>query len=77
MSGKNCRYILVYKISGYADDGGGTFYEEFGMRYQDMDKRVNELADSYEERFSIVCAGFLQTPIEYKPVVYVREYRRD
>lgn len=69
-----CKYILVYELAGYPEEGGGTYAEEFGMEDQEMHSRVNELANE-NSGFSVVFAGFLQTEYEYEPVNIVTEYR--
>ena len=65
--------ILVYDISDYPEMGGGVQFENFEEE-TDMHKRVDELANQYKERFSVICAGWLQTEYEYKPVVQIIKY---
>lgn len=46
-----CKYILVYDISDYPENGGGMYAEEFGMEENNLHKRVNELANENKGKF--------------------------
>lgn len=64
------KYILVYKLGGYIDDGGGTYTQEFGMEEQKMHETVEGLVKTHKDNFTIVYAGFLQTEYKYEVIEY-------
>lgn len=68
------RYILVYDINDYADNGGGTYFKSF-KEENDLHKEVNNLASSYKELFTITCAGVLVKTYEYEPVIQTLFYK--
>jgi hypothetical protein len=67
------RYLLVYHIADYAENGGGAIAEDF-QNENEMHNRVNELAELHKEIFSVKYAGWLQTEFEYHPVTQVIKY---
>jgi hypothetical protein len=69
------RYILGYSISGYPDDGGGTFFEDFND-VSAMDQRVNELLKTNKENFNIDFAVFVSRFYTYEPVNITTEFKR-
>jgi hypothetical protein len=64
------KYILVYKIGGYSDDGGGMYAEQFGMEERKMHEAVDELVKIHKNNVTVVYAGFLQTEYKYEIVEY-------
>ena len=69
------KYILVYDVHTYYDDGGGLKAEEFGNEENEMHERVNELAKELKDKFEVIYAGFLQIEYEYEAVKQVIEYQ--
>jgi hypothetical protein len=63
------KYILVYSIDDYPDNGGGTFIE-YPKDESDLIERVNLLNTKYQEIFKVECAGFLSSEITFKAVKY-------
>lgn len=57
------KYILVYDVDGYPDEGGGTQCEEFDSG-EALDKRVEEI---YQEGHTLMLAGQLKE-IKYKTI---------
>ncbi len=64
------KYILVYELGGYPDEGGGMYAQEFGMDERSMHETVEELVKTHKDNLTIVYAGFLQTEYKYKTVEY-------
>ena len=64
------KYVLVYELEGYPEDGGGTYSEQFGMDKYKMHNFVQKLVTQYKERFTLVFAGFLQQEYTYETVEY-------
>jgi hypothetical protein len=64
------RYILVYKLGGYPEDGGGTYAQEFGMEENKMHETVEELVKTHMDNFTIIYAGFLKKEYKYETVKY-------
>ena len=55
------KYILIYNIDDFHENGGGVVYEEskdFSEK-ENIIKRINELAVSYGSRFEFITAGSL------------------
>ena len=69
------RYILHYEVASLYNHEPSEIddYEYFSDK-EDMHKRVNELADKYEERFSVNLAGYLQKEYRYNAVEIVKKY---
>lgn len=64
------KYILVYELSGYPDDGGGIYTQEFGMEEQKMHQSVGDLVKTHKDDLTIIYAGFLQVEYKYKAIEY-------
>ena len=41
------KYILVYELGGYPEEGGGTYTQEFGMEERKMHEKVEELVKTH------------------------------
>jgi len=65
------KYILVYEIDDYPDNGGGTKYEEFNT-VEALDKRVIEIYNFHD----ITIAGKVEE-FKYKPVETVTKIERE
>jgi len=66
------KYILVYDVSGYPEEGGGTYYEDFES-VESLDKRVSQIMT--DKQNSLVAAGEFK-PYEYKAVEYITKIER-
>jgi len=66
------KYILVYDVNGYPEEGGGTYYEEFDT-IQSLDNRVSEIMT--DKQNTLVAAGEFK-PYEYKAVEYITKIER-
>lgn len=64
------KYILVYRLEGHQELGGGIYTEEFGIDVQSMHNKVQELVKEHKDSFKVIYAGFLQTEYEYETVEY-------
>jgi hypothetical protein len=64
------KYILVYTLGGYPEEGGGTYTQEFGMEERKMHEEVEELVKTHKNNLTIVYAGFLQTEYKYEAIEY-------
>ena len=70
------KYVLVYQVSDYPENGGGMYAEDFEPSCErDMHNRVNELANEYKDAFKVVYAGYMTSMYEYEPITQVTEYR--
>jgi hypothetical protein len=64
------KYILVYEMKDYPDNGGGVFTKEFGMDERGMHLAVEKLLRGYRDKVRIIYAGFLQTEYTYDIIEY-------
>lgn len=64
------KYILVYELGGYTEEGGGMYAKEFGMEEDKMHERVEELVKVHKDNVTVVYAGFLQIEYKYETVEY-------
>ena len=64
------KYILVYELGGYPEEGGGMYAKEFGIEEHKMHKEVDELLKKHKDNLTIVYAGFLQVEFKYEPIEY-------
>lgn len=69
------KYVLIFKVDAWPDNGGGLFYEYFSSVI-DMDTRINDLMKNYRELFSITLAGKLGEEYKYAPVEVVKKLGR-
>jgi len=67
------KYILVYDIDRYPDEGGGVQYEKFENETA-LHETVNSLATQYKDKFSVIVAGWMHHEFEYEPVTQTVEY---
>lgn len=68
------KYLLVWKINDYVENGGGTYFEKFDTE-ELLHKHVNILAAKHKEQFEILISGFLHVEYIYKPVNIITEYQ--
>jgi len=66
------KYILIYELDGFPEEGGGLYLDEFGMNEQDMHKRVQELITEHKSEITITLAGFMTSEWKYKVVEYAK-----
>jgi hypothetical protein len=70
---KNVKYILVYEMKGYAEEGGGT-YAEYFETIEEMTEFVNKKIVNHEKDFTISFACSIDREIEYKPVEIIKRF---
>lgn len=64
------KYILVYELGGYPDEGGGIHTEEFGTDDKKMHEAVEAHVKTHRDNFKVIYAGFLQVEYKYETVEY-------
>lgn len=67
------KYILVYNIETYFDNGGGLHFESFTNEI-DMTNFVNELPKRFSEPFTIVFSGMVTNEYTYIAIEKVTKY---
>lgn len=67
------RFLLLYEINDYAENGGGL-YAEYYYNISDVENKMEVLLKGYEENvvFTVIRIGKILT---VKPVDIVRKYR--